>query len=168
MVTIKSIVTQLVRVPRGVSTNGRPDETIGVSLVKVRLRRNRGWARRPPEGWAASLGYFGESTIIVDTVINAIWHRRSQAEDRHPSLLHKRWNQVIKDTPMPMPPSTSPLDLTGRFWVFPSCLLALHREIVPGPTHRLLPIARRSRRSGRSPPSAFAPSNQARVDPARE
>ena len=150
MTSIQSIETRLVRVPtRRVHKWTGLTETIGqYLLVKITATDGTvGWGEAPSlKDWGGEFGrYYGESTLIVDTVIKRYLAPALIGLDiGHPSMLHKRMDQVVKGYPYAKAAiDFAYYDLTGKILGVPVHVLlgGMQREIVPV-THSigLLPI----------------------------
>jgi muconate cycloisomerase len=150
MTSIQSIETRLVRVPtRRVHKWTGLTETIGqYLLVKITATDGTvGWGEAPAlKDWGGEFGrYYGESTLIVDTVIKRYLAPALIGLDiGHPSMLRKRMDQVVKGYPYAKAAiDFAYYDLTGKILGVPVHVLlgGMQREIVPV-THSigLLPI----------------------------
>jgi muconate cycloisomerase len=150
MVAIQSIETRLVQVPtRRVHKWAGLTETIGrYLLIKMTGTDGTvGWGEAPAlKDWGGEFGrYFGESTLIADTMIKQyLAPGLIGMEIGHPSMLHKRMDQVVKGYPYSKAAiDFAYYDLTGKVLGVPVHVLlgGLQREIVPV-THSigLLPI----------------------------
>jgi len=140
MITIKSIETQLVRVPtRRQHKWAGLTETIGqYLLVKITGSDGTvGWGEAPAlKDWGGEFGrYYGESTRIVDLVIKQYLAPAVEGlEVGHPSVLHQRMDAVVKGYPYAKAAiDFAYYDLTGKALGVPVHVLlgGLQREIVP-------------------------------------
>lgn len=140
MITIKSIETQLVRVPtRRQHKWAGLTESIGqYLLVKITGSDGTvGWGEAPAlKDWGGEFGrYYGESTRIVDLVIKQYLAPAVEGlEVGHPSVLHQRMDAVVKGYPYAKAAiDFAYYDLTGKALGVPVHVLlgGLQREIVP-------------------------------------
>lgn len=140
MITIKSIETQLVRVPtRRQHKWAGLTESIGqYLLVKITGSDGTvGWGEAPAlKDWGGEFGrYYGESTRIVDLVIKQYLAPAVEGlEIGHPSVLHQRMDAVVKGYPYAKAAiDFAYYDLTGKALGVPVHVLlgGLQREIVP-------------------------------------
>lgn len=140
MITIKSIETQLVRVPtRRQHKWAGLTESIGqYLLVKITGSDGTvGWGEAPAlKDWGGEFGrYYGESTRIVDLVIKQYLAPAVEGlEIGHASVLHQRMDAVVKGYPYAKAAiDFAYYDLTGKALGVPVHVLlgGLQREIVP-------------------------------------